>query len=275
LSDIFENLIKKDELEYDDKYYDLCEFVLTKPYESQPIISSMPKHIIQLADKMWSQIDDYDNIGSRYHLSSLSNSKYFPASAFQTPVYMLLLIAQKETIDFILKFTNKSIQYYYKNFSKHDPAIKEVNVYYNDNDAVKQYISRSIWNIHRENSSFAIELLQSMHMALEKRLLELSKSRTLEEMKALLQYLIKNSVSVSITAVASSIILSNPDDYFDIAKNLFKTIEIVYYKDYERAKTLEPEISKISSMFSGLLPKNEIFEDEREEAKKSLIEVSL
>ena len=83
--------------------------------------------------------------------------------------------------------------------------------------------------MYRGNGSPVVpSVLQSMHMALESILLEFSqiiKSEIIQ--KILLKILIK-SKSTSLTSVVCSVVLANPDKFYDIALILFKTIELFH-----------------------------------------------
>ena len=107
--------------------------------------------------------------------------EYYPASAFQTPVFQLLKTAPKETIDFILSFTNRSVEYFAKSeFARNE--VNEVEVFLDDTEtSIKQYICHRIWNIYR-GTQVAPHLLESMHMALERWLLIYAKSATPERL---------------------------------------------------------------------------------------------
>jgi hypothetical protein len=69
-------------------------------------------------------------------------------------------------------------------------------------------------------------LLQSIHMALEKWLLEIVKTREAKEIEDICKYLLKNSKSASISAVITSIVLANPKKLRNTALILFKTKEL-------------------------------------------------
>ncbi len=64
-------------------------------------------------------------------------------------------------------------------------------------------------------------------MALEKRLLEMANKADPKVTESWLLYLLEKSQSVSITAVVVSIVLSQPDKFFDVACILFKTVKLM------------------------------------------------
>ena len=161
-----------------------------------------------------------------YFCISARHLEYYPASAFQTPIYQLLRFYPEETIDFILSFTNKTVKCYAD--SELDGPIEEVEVFVDKAQVVKQYISNRIWNMYR-GTQVSTYLLESIHMALEKWLLESAKSTSKENLESWCLYLIKNSKSASITAVVASVVLAYPFRLFDIAEILCQTREFFLY----------------------------------------------
>ncbi len=132
----------------------------------------------------------------------------------------------KETLDFIVAFTNKTVACYAK--SDLDGQIEEVNVVIDNIQVTKQYISTRLWCMYR-GTQVAPDLLESIHMALEKWLLDYAKSASQDNLEMVCKYLIRNSRSASITAVVVSVVLANPQKLFNIAAILFQTKEFFLY----------------------------------------------
>src|SRR5262249_2670222 len=152
---------------------------------------------------------DYRHDIEQYFNLTEGHFKYYPASAFQTPTFPLLQAAPKEAVDFILSFTNRSIEYFARSeFAKYEA--EEIEVVVNDSgETVKQYICHRIWNIYR-GTQVAPDLLESIHMALERWLLMVAKIIAPDLLEQWCLYLIKNSRSASITAVVVSVVLAEP-----------------------------------------------------------------
>jgi hypothetical protein len=129
---------------------------------------------------------------------------------------------------FILSFTNKSIEYFAKTeFAQYEA--EEIDVVVDDSGAtVKQYICHRIWNIYR-GTQVAPELLESIHMALEKWLLMVAKTATPEVLESWCLYLMKHSRSASITAIVASVVLAESPKLFNVAKLLFRTKELFFF----------------------------------------------
>jgi len=233
LKSIFDEILKNKWNSYRDPYYDMVKPILTT-FDGIFVAEALPKCVLKLADLYWFKEPNKSiarfhypiNIEQYYCLNKTAHMDYFPASAYQTPIYWLLRFSPKETIDFILNFTNKCVECYVK--SKFDKSIEEINLTIDDKTTVKQHISTELWNIYRGTGS-SPNLLQSIHMALERYLLEQAKNIDSKALENLLLYLLKNSKSASITAVVTSIVLAYPDKTFNVAKILFQTKELFFY----------------------------------------------
>ena len=175
-------------------------------------------------------------------------------------MYWLLQVSFKETINFILSFVNKTTQSYVE--SGFDKSIEEVEIIIDDKAISQQFISESLWNMYRGSSSLGTPcLLESIHMALEKYLLEVSENTNKEITENWLIYLIKSSSSASITSVVTSVVLAYPDKFFNVAKILFKTSKLFYY---DNLRVVSEDRAKILySIGYGLNYKHKKFEDER------------
>lgn len=229
LESIFKNVIENEYRNSRDPYYYLCKQLLTQ-MESVNVTQLLPNYILQVSDLFWfkpqkrkvNSFNRYDyDIEERYSLVSEYDFKYFPASAFQTPIYWCLKTEQHLTLDFILGFTNKTIE----NFVNSNENINEVK-FYIDEEEIVQVHSSSLWGMYRGLNSSPY-LLQSIHMALEKYLLEISRSLEQESLEVLLTYLLLKSKSSSITAVVASIVVAYPEKTFNIAVILFKVKEFL------------------------------------------------
>jgi hypothetical protein len=267
LKDIFVEVVSKKERNYRSKYYELIRTVLSSATDSFEIAQNLPEQVIELADLFWfdnpgeeSNEDKYSRIlhvEDHFCISSL-HLEYFPASAFQTPIFQLLRFAPSVTIDFILSFTNRTVECYSR--SKFSNEVEEVEVFINDNETIRQFISARLWNAYR-GTQVSTHLLESIHMALERWLLEYAKTASENELENLCRYLVKNSKSASITAVVVSAVLAQPSKLFNVAKMLFHTKEFFLY---DTGRMLADQRAKsLYSMGSGLNYRHKIYEDER------------
>lgn len=266
LKSIFKEILKNKWNNYRDPYYDMIKTILTT-FDGIWIARVLPEYVLKISYLFWfKQMDKihlfYDySIGVEKYYCLNENVHYFPASAYQTPIYWLLQISRKETIDFILNLTNECVKCYVK--SEFDKSVKELNLIIDKKITIKQYISNSLWNMYRGTGSPVTPyLLQSIHMALEKFFLKQTRNMDSKTLESWLLYLLENSKSASITAVVTSIVLAYPDKTFNIAKILFQTKELFFY---DKGRQLF-DISEARSLYSigyGLNYQHQKYQDER------------
>lgn len=236
LKAIVNEIVAKKDTSHRGRYYKLVQVILSSITNSSEISKNLPDEVIKLAELFWfytPKEDQYPFSGDRIDIEqyfglSEGHHDYYPASAFQTPILPLLQTDPRKTVDFILSFTNKSIEFFAK--SKLACEAKILDVVVDDSgNTVKQYICNRIWNIYR-GTQVAPPLLESIHMALERWLLMVvAKLAKPEVTGSWCLYLLKNSCSASITAIVASIVLAEPAKLFDVAKVLFRTKDLFFY----------------------------------------------
>ncbi|QOG11919.1 AVAST type 4 anti-phage nuclease Avs4 [Arcobacter sp. FWKO B] len=273
LSAIFDEIVEKKLKNHNDTYYELSKMILTS-WEGLLISNNLPEQVLKLADLFWTKTPrkvknggtfphyERKKVEDAFNLSSKYEFKYFPASALQTPIYFLLKNHFSITIDFILDFINKSVEYYSKSGWEYKEEIQMIDVFVDENITIQQCHSKSLWNIYRGNSSPVMpNLMQSIHMALEKYLLEISKILKTEDLEFWLLYLLQKSKSSSLSAIVASVVLANSDKAFNIAVILFKTKEFIQ-ADFHR-QIHEHSIKNLYGIGYGLNWQTQIFQDER------------
>jgi hypothetical protein len=122
---IFEEVVADGDSSRDGPYYELVKSALSNAGETAVVAQHLPLEILALADLFWFYIPSKEEGLHSYRRSDLeieqyfelasNHSEYYPASALQTPTLGLLRAAPRETIDFILAFTNRSVEYFAKN----------------------------------------------------------------------------------------------------------------------------------------------------------------
>jgi hypothetical protein len=267
LQEIFDNVITNKWVNHNDPYEDFCSMILKKPLDAIEVIRILPLSIIQLCDLFWQKNemnDDYSfniDMEKEYGIADKFDYAYFPAGALQTPIFMLLQYAFYETLDFIIDFTNKSIEYYRESsFGKN--SVREI-ILCIEGKEVKQYLCWAFWGMYRGISNPVVpDLLQSIHMALEKILLSYAQSSKPETIEYVLLQILTKSKSTSLTAVVCSIVLANPNKFYNIALILFKTIELFHIDTTRR--TMEFEVKSLHNMGYGWNKEKDIlYADER------------
>lgn len=272
LKKVFEDILKNKWKNHRDPFYDLSKTILTK-LEGISVAQVLTEYILQLANLFWTYTplekdgwysDSRMGVEQYFQIED-DHLDYFPASSYQTPIYWLLQSAQKETIDFILQFTNKTVEAFAKSeFAKYEA--EEIEVFIDDKTTIKQYISNRLWCTYR-GTQVSPHVLESMHMALEKFFLERGEKTKSETLEYWLMYLLKNSKSASISAIVTSIVLAFPDKTFNVAKVLFQTKNFFLYETsrWMLDQSQKSQLLMLKNNF-GFNSKNEIHENERLEA---------
>src|SRR5579871_616990 len=217
---------------YRHQHYELIRTILSSVTSSVEVCQAIPGKVLALADMIWVEPADEgngyrDSIGVEgYFGLKEAHGDYFPASAFQTPTLLLLNHIPIQTVDFIVAFTNRAVEKYVK--SRLSAEVEEITVHLSTTESVIQYISNRLWCTYRGTQA-STEILESLHMALEKWLLGYAKASPQDELEALCLHLLRHAKSASITAVVASITLAYPSKLFNIAKILFRTKELFLY----------------------------------------------
>ena len=269
LKEIFEKVVANKWTNHRDPYKGLCSKILEKPYIAMELIKTLPSYIIKLCDLFWQKQPnkhngfgyDRDSMENRYGLTDTHKLNYSPASANQTPIYWLLQKNFYETLDFIIDFTNRSVECYSKSDYGQKDVLKII-LHINETE-VTQYLSRAIWSMYRGSGSPVVPyLLQSMHMALEKILLEFSQISKSEIIQNILFKILIQSKSASITSIVCSVVLANPDKFYDVALILFKTIEFFHLDTFRSIDEFQAK-SLYSIGYSMDKIKDILYKDER------------
>lgn len=268
LIEIFNKIVANNWSTHRDAYYELCSAMLKSNFDNISALIAIPQSTLKLADLFWSEpkgrksVYDYGGIGVEkyYSINTSGHNDYYPASAFQTPIYSLLQFCFIDTINFILDFTNKSVESYVN--SGFDKSVREIEIIIDEKQTQKQFISHCLWSMYRGTGSpITPYLLQSIHMALEKHLLEIAKKQDSIDVENWLIYLLKKSSSASITSVVTSVVLAFPDKFFNVAKILFSSIELFHFDNMRCAG--EYHAKSLYSIGYGLNFRNKNFENER------------
>ncbi len=265
LTRIFDQVVSRSGIRPRSQYYALVQATLSSATDTVEIARNLPEQVIRLAGAFWFKpprnrdrhFDGGIDIEKHFCLSE-HNFRYSPASALQTPILNLLRFAPRETVDFILSLTNKSVECYSK--SQLDAMVEEIEIFVDRQNPVRQYISERLWKMYR-GTHVSPYLLQSIHMALEKWLLQIAESTSKDVLESWCLYLIKNSRSASITSVITSVVLAYPDKLFDVAKVLFQTRELFSY-DLNRYLADE-SVRDLYSIGYGLNYRDRLYQDER------------
>lgn len=230
-----------------ENYSYFMRIILETPFEAQELIDKFPDLIMKLAEKNW--LRKYEELNEHEIYSDKENIEecfgfqkqyhyYYPASTFQTPIYFLLKNHFEKTIDFIISILNDAIEEYAHSELAEQEGLKKIKIHIDEQTNIDQYSSRRLWGIYRAHS-VSNHILESLLMALEFALLNIAKNEDSKIVEPILLKLLTQSNSVAMTAVIASIVVSQPEKLYNIAKILFKTWDCFYY-DLQR-KILEPQ----------------------------------
>ncbi len=277
LRNIFEQIIMNKWKNHGDNYYKLSETILSTEYgfpKAFLILKYFPDQVLQLADLFWTYTPkevhkgifggyDREDVETAFGIEK-HNLRYFPSSALQTPIYYLLKLNPIGTIDFIIDFINKGVEKYVKSGWE---EVKEIEIHIDNEITITQFHSQTLWNIYRGENS--IDLLDSIHMALEKYLLEEAENFEKDTLERILAIIIAKSKSSSLTAVVASIILAYPHKTVNIALALLKTKELIVSDFYRRLNDERKQKDKYAPIGYGLNQFNKVYEEERVSSIKS------
>lgn len=245
LKDIFDKVVVNKWIGHNAPYAGLCSEILNKPYSAIELIQTVPLSVIQLCELFWKKreikkdgfYNNQDTMESKYGLIDEYRFNYFPSSANQTPIRWLLQTEFHKTLDFIIDFTNKAVALYSaSDYGKRD--VIKITLHIKETE-VTQYLSDAIWSMYRGNGSPVVpNVLQSIHMALEKDLLKLAQILDPKIVHNILLKILINSKSASLTSIVCSVVLANPNKFYDVALILFETIELFHIDSMRSANEL-------------------------------------
>lgn len=261
---IFTSVINNREIDHRTKYYELCDFILTDIVKSYEFICVFPEIIIDLVNLFWKNTNDvkdrfetHDGVSYAFGISKHFEHKYYPSSALQTPIFIMLKLHPHQTINFIVEFSNYTAEHYLKSKFKHECQIINIEL---DGKVVRQVISDRLWKLHRGTGT-APHLLESIYMALEKWLLNYIEITDEVDAVNICKRLLY-SKSCAITSVIVSAVLAYPEKLFEIALIFLPVREIFIYDTYRY--TTESH----ANFLRGANPRYALYDNERIESNE-------
>ncbi|RXK59210.1 hypothetical protein ESA94_13800 [Lacibacter luteus] len=231
-------------------YEKIVETALSGPASTQ-LAKHLPAILISLMKKEWILPDEPEVVNDdTWAISSRRNSRdsntsfglaseykrdYFPASAYQTPVYWLLKYHTIPTIDFVIDLLNHSTEAFLKSdYARSDERLK-IDIYLPDGRIISQHGSMGLWSMFRGTGIATPYLLQSVLMGLEKYLFEIGDQGIdqKEFLQSLIERIITGSNNISLTAVISSVAQAYPLMVGKWIVSLFSGRKIMHW-DMER-----------------------------------------
>lgn len=215
--------------------YDIfIDKILINSVGSKDICEIMPQSVIDLFWKYFKISENEKNksynfgyeyeTDYKYGLKDTYNSLY-PASPYMTPTFFLLVSDFMLTLDFIISFVNEAVHNY-------KDELDTVEIIMPDGEIVKQFGNYNLWSTYRMNN-FVPDVLVCMHTALEKYLLDNYEKIGNKEIRRILLYILKNTNSISLTAVVMSIVLFKPSEMSEISIILLSSLDVINYDNYK------------------------------------------
>ena len=217
-----------------DPYAELVEYIIKKENSMTllPLCIVCQNELIALLEMFWTEAEDARNedsyriIGTDYSFGLnrdfIGSGEYFPCSAFQTPVYTMLnaenmlMSKQDNVFEFLIRFIDERVATYAKRGFAND-RIKIIMISLRDGKQHEVIIAESLWNLYRGSSGLAMpHMMESIHMALEKFLLELAdKEENKSKVDRFLWRILEQSHSCSLYAIVASVAMAHIKDYWE------------------------------------------------------------
>lgn len=212
-------------------YVDLSERATSDIYRCGNVPYALPQMTISLMKKMWlrpvgTPIYHSVDMDGYFGLSHLSND-YYPASAYKTPIIIMLQNDKNLTTDFLINFFNKVGDAYVNSHLNRDYQECFKVVIYIDNQEIEQIASDRLWKMYR-GTHVGPDLLVSLLMGFETWLLTVVKNSKKGVVVDYCRYVLKKSRNVMLTSVIVSIAEAYPEEMFDIICDILKSKEIFH-----------------------------------------------
>lgn len=265
LTEIIRKVVDNKWFRYNDPYSDLMSYIVKaeeSEYANYPLYKESPDDILALMSLFWmrpssvEKSNEYRGVIEEefevwglncYVLNSLS---YFPASAYQTCILPMLNFHPDKTLDFIIKLMNYCIGYYAKSHWLGERC-EDIVVKFNDGKVHHVYGTAACWCMVRGSSAPVTPYpLQSIHMALEKYLLDSCKDKDrINEVKGYLDKILFDSNSVTLYAVVASVAKAYPDYFLDELLVIASNLTLLTFDDESTAR--ERSISYLDFVYNG------------------------
>lgn len=268
LEAIIDEIILNNWKRHNDPYHLMSKFILTK-MECFNVAMEIPEKVIALAECLWvhesPENDDYF-YGSRLEIDHEfgvedGHQNYYPASAYQTPIYALLQTNLESTLNFIINLINyASKKYAESNLDKGQVEVAALLL--DDGKKIDLPISDRLWCMYR-GTQVTSNLLESILMSLERFFLERGKNTKSETLEFYLNYILTKSESSALVAIVASIVCAFHEKTFNVAKTLFRTKEFFFY-DTSRMILDQTHKTQLTSLKTFSINRmNELHENER------------
>lgn len=232
-------------------FYDKVKERILSGIGNVHLVNELPDLVVEVAWKEWKYIPKEKEIPDDHAFilphqlqddecwGINANYRCFPSGIYKTPFYTLLKYHPKKSLEFIVEFVNRAVDFYVNfpdSHSCYKHQINKVDVVIDDKTVETKYACAELWMAFRGHSVTSY-LLESLLMSLEKYLLELAgmKSKTSRiALNRIFDYVIRNSNNIAPLAVLSSVTMAYPEEVGAAMLPLFSVKEF-YNWDLDRA----------------------------------------
>lgn len=209
-----------------DSFYEKASKIALGGVRNQRLVKEYPDLIIELANNNWKRSEKKqekkegrlgfnfpernqreDSWGIKKHRFDFS-----PAGVYKVFTYSLLKSHPIKGIEFIVNFSNYMIKSYQQSDYGKNENIVEVKLHLNSGEVVHEYSNEFLWMAYR-GTVVTHGLLESILAGFEKYMLELAKTKdeiTIVVFRSIIDYCLKNSNSVVLTSVLTSVFIAYP-----------------------------------------------------------------
>lgn len=248
---IFQRIIDNQWFDSLDPYFDFVSYIakIELPMNLLPLAATNMELLLDIIEGLWFyQRNEEDvNQGFRIYQRHYESEYYFgmnhefldltymPSSALQTPFGFLLgyertFTKENKVLDKLLSIINRATTEYVKHPYSGD-ELYDVQIGQPDGSMRTIKGSYSLWNMYRGTSGFLPPYaLVSLHMALEKYLLDLMKEEENHSyVKEIINRLILESHSCSLIAIVASVVTAYPDEFYDESLWLLQDLRLLSF----------------------------------------------
>lgn len=244
-------------------YADLAECAISDIYHYGNIPAAMPEMVVKLMKKIWIGQDEPPiyrsaEMNNYFGLHSHLSNKFFPPSAYRTPITNLLQNSLGLATDFLIDFCNKTGDGYANSYlNKEYKECAKIFIYVKG-QKIEQIASDRLWKMYR-GLHVGPDLLVSLLMGFELWLFTAIENSKKNAAVAYCRDILIRSKNVMLTAIVVSAAEAYPEKMFDIICDFLGTKEIFHF-DTSRF------VSEGTASF--LLHGDNLFEEERRESNK-------
>lgn len=223
-----------------------CETIVNDSLSHVHFIAALPDLTRRILSTMFRPTPQLPTLGmvSPEEKMGLSRQGLFvrgPLSAYQTPWYYLLKNDLVKSLPFMIDWINDLASAW----AKSDSTTMTTTFVSENGKRYEQSISEALWCANRGCGSPVLpNLFVCAHMALEKCLLEFDADCHDEEEEKLLVkiclYIFQKAKTASLSGVLNTLVLKNPDRYFEVGSLLASSFEAIVF-DYVRAHRREAD----------------------------------